>query len=175
MTGTSSRPCCARKTSPTKGTARALVLSPHRERPGHPTARSPHRRQDHARDRRATDPIHGAGRTLAPPLPNVREPPPFLFSPMPSQGRHMETLTQIAIWNRALGFWAPAASPPRTRTRPRPCNAACTGTVPGGRPCATTPGPLPSAGPGWPGGPALGLRAGIPLCLRPARGLPQSA
>lgn len=38
------------------------------------------------------------------PLPNVREPPPFPFSLMPPQGRHMETLTQIAIWNRALGF-----------------------------------------------------------------------
>ena len=49
------------------------------------------------------------------------------------------------------------------------------GQCPAAGPARLPLGLCPAPGLAGPGGPALGLRAGIPLCLRPARGLPQSA
>lgn len=59
----------------------------------------------------------------------------------------METLTQIAIWNRALGFLGACSIAAEDENTPEALQCRLYwDSARRGRPCATTPGPLPSAG-----------------------------
>ena len=88
----------------------------------------------------------------------------------------METLTQIAIWNRALGFLGARGVAAEDENTPEALQ--CRLYWDSARRQALRDYPWAFAQRrAWLARVALplGLRAGIPLCLRPARGLPQSA
>ena len=82
----------------------------------------------------------------------------------------METLTQIAIWNRALGFLGARSIAAEDENTPEALQ--CRLYWDSARRQALRDYPWAFAQRrAW----LARLRAGIPLCLRPARGLPQSA